>query len=465
MWRDFIPEEILEVELRTRKTFSGHLRAKILAACSKSYDFNTDGSSLPKLWSAISNTLLYSNSILKVKRILARLIRGWRLKANGIQPSLENIGDPTAEDMQSAERLILLTAMPYTAQAYLDKKLDSLCPRKDGHIIVTTGRFGEKSLERLLGVSSLPILMPQSRAAHLFMVRAHAGEHGMDHKSVAETLAKSRQCVWVVKGRILAKKVVQGCFVCRKVKKNLSGQLMANLKEESLTVCRPWSFISLDFAGPVVVRGAVNKRAKMKSWIIVYCCRSTKAVCLLATCGYDTGSFLLKHEEYVANHGAPISIVSDRGTQLVSAGKILAEKASDSVKDQPGKWDWRAITASNSASSWSFVPIGSQHYNGLPESAVKVLKKSLSLALHPGVELSYPELVTLLAKISYSINARPLGLASVSGSDQQEDNMLPITPNMLLLGRSSDVSPPLIYSEDNRFSSRLAYVAQVEQTW
>ena len=157
--------------------------------------------------------------------------------------------------------------------------------------------------------------------------------------------------------------------------------------------------------------------------------------------------------------------MSDRGTQLVSAGKILAEKASDSVKDQPGKWDWRAITASNSASSWSFVPIGSQHYNGLPESAVKVLKKSLSLALHSGVELSYPELVTLLAKISYSINARPLGLASVSGSDQQEDNMLPITPNMLLLCRSSDVSPPLIYSEDNRFSSRLAYVAQVEQTW
>ena len=43
--------------------------------------------------------------------------------------------------------------------------------------------------------------------------------------------------------------------------------------------------------------------------------------------------------------------------------------------------------------------------------------------------------------------------------------MMHITPNMLLLGRSSDVSPPLIYSEDEKFSARLAYVAQVEKDW
>jgi hypothetical protein len=43
--------------------------------------------------------------------------------------------------------------------------------------------------------------------------------------------------------------------------------------------------------------------------------------------------------------------------------------------------------------------------------------------------------------------------------------MMPLTPNMLLLGRSSDISPPLIYSEDDKFSTRLAYVAQVEQDW
>ena len=111
------------------------------------------------------------------------------------------------------------------------------------------------------------------------------------------------------------------------------------------------------------------------------------------------------------------------------------------------------------------MPIGSQHINGLPEATVKVLKRSLKNALHPGVQLTYPELVTLLSKISYSINSRPLGLCSTSDSSQQEDVMLPLTPNMLLIGRSSNISPPLDYSSDERYCQRLAYVSQVEEDW
>ena len=85
--------------------------------------------------------------------------------------------------------------------------------------------------------------------------------------------------------------------------------------------------------------------------------------------------------------------------------------------------------------------------------------------LHPGVELSYPELITLLAKITYSGNSRPLVLANISPSSQQEDHMMPLTPNMLLLARSSNVSPSLVYSGEDRFCARLAYVAQVEKEW
>ena len=194
-------------------------------------------------------------------------------------------------------------------------------------------------------------------------------------------------------------------------------------------------------------------------WIIVYCCRSTKAVELLPTCGYDTESFLLKHQEFVYRRGAPATIVSDRGTQLVSAGRLLAEK------DTPKEWDWSKITRDNVASNWRFVPIGSPHYNGLPEATVKVLKRTLQLALGPGVELKYPELVTLLTKIAYTVNSRPLGLQNVSQASNQEDVMLPLTPNMLLLGRSSNFSPSMEFSGDERFCTRLAYVSQVEKEW
>ena len=262
----------------------------------------------------------------------------------------------------------------------------------------------------------------------------------------------------------LARKVCSRCPLCRRRGKELEGQMMSRIKEESLTVCRPFTNVSLDFAGPISVKGTVNVRAKKKCWIIVYCCRATKAVELLATSGYDTQSFLLRHEEFVARRGAPASIVSDRGTQLVSASRILAEKT-DADHVNPSKWDWARITRENNASTWHFIPVGSPHFNGLPEATIKVLKKSLSLAIGPGVELTFPELVTLLAKISYTVNSRPLGLTRVSQTSNQEDNMIPLTPNMLLLGRSSSVSPSLDYSVDDRFCARLAYVAQIEQDW
>ena len=55
-------------------------------------------------------------------------------------------------------------------------------------------------------------------------------------------------------------------------------------------------------------------------------CRNTKAVCLLATAGYDTAHFLLRHEEFVARKGAPREIVSDQGSQLVAASEIVGKK-------------------------------------------------------------------------------------------------------------------------------------------
>ena len=42
---------------------------------------------------------------------------------------------------------------------------------------------------------------------------------------------------------------------------------------------------------------------------------------------------------------------------------------------------------------------------------------------------------------------------------------MPLTPNHMLLGRSSPESPPLEYSEGDRFCERLAYISSVENDW
>ena len=45
--------------------------------------------------------------------------------------------------------------------------------------------------------------------------------------------------------------------------------------------------------------------------------------------------------------------------------------------------DWKKVTRVNSATDWTFVPVGGQHRNGISESTVKVMKKSPALALSP----------------------------------------------------------------------------------
>ena len=102
------------------------------------------------------------------------------MKAQEAEVTKQALKTCSREDLISAERLLLVSAMPETATAVFDKTLLSLAPEREGNIIVTRGRIGEKCLSRLLGVSCLPILMPTSRAAFLYMVQAHRGEHGND---------------------------------------------------------------------------------------------------------------------------------------------------------------------------------------------------------------------------------------------------------------------------------------------
>ena len=92
-------------------------------------------------------------------------------------------------------------------------------------------------------------------------------------------------------------------------------------------------------------------------------------------------------------------------------------------KDMPVKWDWSKVTSENNASSWKFVPIGSQHHNGLPEAMVKAVKKSLTQTLSSGIVLAYDKLVTLLARIACSINSHPLGLQNTANTSQQEEDI------------------------------------------
>ena len=203
--RSFVKVDLPDQELRTMKSNAGgwsNVFAAVIIYCWASKTSNAKAElqveSSKELgsvaWDSVIRVSEYSNSFKKVLNILARVTRGWKLgKTKDVVSK-----DPIASELQLAERLMLLSAMPASYTALNEDKLESLMPKKDGLLLVTTGRIGEASLSRLLGVACLPILMPNTRAAYLYMMRAHCGDSNLVHKSAVETLARSRSAVWIL---------------------------------------------------------------------------------------------------------------------------------------------------------------------------------------------------------------------------------------------------------------------------
>ena len=249
-------------------------------------------------------------------------------------------------------------------------------------------------------------------------------------------------------------------MICRRDARLRVTQQMALIREEQLQVCPPFTHVCLDFAGPIKVKDQVSKRKTLKVWILIYTCVSTKAVMFLATPGYSTEDFLCKHDEFTSRSGIPRTVVSDKGSQLIK-GSIKVEE-----KDMPNnKYDWKHVMSRDSRTKGVFVTAGGQHRNGIAEATVKVMKKSLNLGLQTGEILTYAELVTLLARIATSVNSRPLSISNTSSNSEQDDIPMPITPNHLLLARSTSEPTKLEYDDGDKFSRRLAFVQSLQDEW
>ena len=100
-------------------------------------------------------------------------------------------------------------------------KLATLDPVWSRGTWVTRDRLRSGMLT-ILGVEELPILLPQSRLAHLVMRAAHEE----NHDGPKLTLWRSRTRAWVVRGFILARKIEKKCQYCTVLltRKNLSSR-------------------------------------------------------------------------------------------------------------------------------------------------------------------------------------------------------------------------------------------------
>ena len=276
----------------------------------------------------------------------------------------------------------------------------------------------------VLGKPYLPVVWASTRLARLIVRHCHQEDHQL---SSCDIVACTRSFVWIPRCLTLAKSEANNCQYCRRRRKKMATQVMGALPTGQTLPTAPFLATCLDLFGPVVCRGlGGGVRKPMKAYGVVFCCLSTKAVKILATTGYSTEQFLVCYNKFVANKGAPAVVLSDHGTQLVSAARKLADPSAKDI-------DWEQVVSlsSRSGTKWVFSEKGCPWRNGSAEATVKLAKENLSHQLQSHQSLDWAELDSMLCQVADIINNRPLGVFR-SDNDYHQ-----ICPNDLSLEVSS----------------------------
>ena len=103
---------------------------------------------------------------------------------------------------------------------------------------------------------------------------------------------------------------------------------------------------------------------------------------------------------------------------------------------------------------------GCQWWNGLAESAVKLIKSTLAFTLRSQTTLNYAELDTLFSVVANMVNQRPIGVRSFS-----EDDIVALTPNDLLLQRARNDSGDLEFDTSDNLTRRQETMFEIEDAW
>ena len=157
----------------------------------------------------------------------------------------------------------------------------------------------------------------------------------------------------------------------------------------------------------------------------------------------DTCSFLNGFRRFCARRGKPAVVYSDNGKNLL-AGENELKKALKSLSH-----DEIAAYATRADISWFKIPPHSPHTGGHYERLIGICKRTMRGLLKQPVRLTDEILTTLLCEIESIVNGRPISKLS-----SHKDDIMPLTPNHLLLLREGPTLPPGKFDESDQYRKR-----------
>ena len=304
-----------------------------------------------------------------------------------------------------------------------------------------------------------PIILPKDAKITTLIILEH---HKMAaHLGPEATLRQVRLKYWVLGGRREIRKAINSCEsnLCKHPNIEEVQQQDPNLPIARITPSN-FNAISLDFAGPFKIKkcGICKNQSKCKKcqtasekstekcrlqkvWICIFVCHSSRGVHLELLQDRSSESFLLAIKRMANRRSMPQIIHSDNAQEIVMGKNHIKE-----LYELLNTAETHTKLANRFNITWYHSAERSPQHNGLVERIVQVVKRPLYKTLM-GKLVTETEMYTILTDCEAASNMRPLSSTSENADDQ---NLLPITPSHLLIGKSLVPLPTDIESYEQR---------------
>ena len=282
----------------------------------------------------------------------------------------------------------------------------------------------------------VPLIDRLSPVAYSIAEEIHWYHPDVSHLGVESILRQTNAVCYVIGGRQLIKSLKKACARCRVLRKKAVRAMMGPRHEGNLCIAPAFHTCQVDICGHFSSFSNVNKRAKVKIWVVVFCCTATSAVDCKIMDAYSTDEFVSAFIRFSCRYGYPKNLLPDYGSQLLKGCKDMVLSFSD-IKSRLGV---------EYGVNCEPCPVGAHYAHGKVERKIQQVQKSMEKELC-NKRLSLLQWETLVQQIANSVNNLPIGLASYNND---LENLDLITPNRLLLGRNNNRSPtaPLQLSAD-----------------
>jgi hypothetical protein len=243
------------------------------------------------------------------------------------------------------------------------------------------------------------------------------------HAGVDRTLAKFQTVFWTCRARLVVKRALRDCKVCKRLKPPSYTQSEGRLPDFRVEFSHPFQYVGLDHAGPLYLRGG------SKVYVLLFTCACIRAIHLELVHSLSTEDTALAFRRFQARRGAPRQVFSDNAPCFRRLAPLISAK-------------------------WSFIPERAPTWGGWWERMIQTVKRSLRKVVGR-TSLTSAELFTVLVEVEGAINERPLTYVS-----DEVNSVSPLTPAHFLRVQQP-LGAPWVFPNANALNRSWRYQCKV----